>query len=200
MFIALEGIDGSGKTTLSRMLSDTLRKEGHSVYWTREPTKKIKWNEKLRRGRDPASGVSLFFRFTEDRFVHQDLISRHLDMGEIVICDRYLLSSYAYQGAIVESAFPDRGSALGWMEDTSSIITLRPDITVYLDLPPEISMERLSRRSRLTGFEEEKYLNHVRELYNYIEFPGKITIDSSRKKEKVFSEILEKVNEKIRQS
>lgn len=199
MFITLEGIDGSGKTTVSRMLSDALRGRGHRVFWTREPTSQIKWNEKLRRGRDPASGISLFFRFTEDRFVHQSLISRHLGKGEIVICDRYLLSSYAYQGALIESSFPDRGSALKWMEETSSIITVRPDITFCLDLDPRISMERLTRRASLTGFEEEDYLNRVRDLYRHIEFPGKVTVDASQDRDHVFSAILEKIEEKLRQ-
>lgn len=199
MFISLEGIDGSGKTTVSRMLSDALRSKGHKVYWTREPTSRIKWNEKLRRGRDPASGISLFFRFTEDRFVHQNLISRHLKMGEVVVCDRYLLSSYAYQGALIESLFPDRESALRWMEDTSSIITVRPDLTFYLDLDPKVSMERLSRRESLTGFEEEEYLNHVRELYRHIRLNGKFTVDASQDRHQVFSEIIDKIEEKLRQ-
>ena len=199
MFISLEGIDGSGKTTVSRMLSDALRSRGHKVYWTREPTNQIKWNEKLRRGRDPASGISLFFRFTEDRFNHQNLISKHLDMGEIVICDRYLLSSYAYQGAVIEGTFPDRDSALKWMADTSSIITVRPDITFFLDLEPRISMERLTRREALTGFEEENYLNHVRELYRHIEFDGKVTVDASQDRHSVFKEILGKIEDELRQ-
>lgn len=199
MFVALEGIDGSGKSTISKMMCESLRDSGHKVFWTREPTNNIKWNEKLRRGRDPASGISLFFRFTEDRYVHQDLISEHLKSGEIVICDRYLLSSYAYQGAIIESSFPDRDTVLKWMEDTSSIIRVRPDVTFYLDLDPEISMERLIRRASLTGFEEKTYLNHVRELYNYIDFPGKTTVDASMEKEDVFSQIMLKIEELIKQ-
>lgn len=199
MFITLEGIDGSGKTTVSRMLKDALNSRGHKTYWTREPTNQIRWNEKLRRGRDPASGISLFFRFTEDRYRHQDLISKHLEMGEIVICDRYLLSSYAYQGAVIESGFPDRDSAVRWMEDTSSIITVRPDITFFLDLDPRVSMERLSRREALTGFEEENYLNQVRELYRHIEFNGKVTVDASQDRHHVFREILEKIEGNLKQ-
>lgn len=197
MFISLEGIDGAGKTTISRMLYEALLKKGHKVFLTKEPTSRIAWNEQLRRGRDPASGFSLFFRFTEDRYVHQAEISDHLDNGEIVLCDRYLLSSYAYQGALIEGAFPDGKTALKWMEETSSIITVRPEMTFYLDLDPAASMKRLTDRDSLTGFEEEKYLNHVRELYNNIEFKGKVTVDASRKMEEVFSGILERILQNI---
>ncbi len=199
MFVAFEGIDGSGKTTISRMVGDSLREKGYRVYLTKEPTDKIQWTEELRQGRDLASGFSLFFRFTEDRYMHQGEISRQLESGKIVLCDRYLLSSLAYQGAIIESAFPGREEALKWMMDASSIIQVRPDITFYLDLDPAISMERLSRRASLTGFEESGYLNIVRELYKTIEFKGKITVDASRPKEEVFSQILQNIEEALRQ-
>lgn len=197
MFISLEGIDGAGKTTISRMLQASLQEKGAKVFLTREPTERIEWNEKLRSGRDTATGISLFFRFTEDRYVHQSEIKEHLENGEIVLCDRYLLSSFAYQGAILEDAFPDRESTLKWMEDTSSVITVRPDITFYLDLSPGISMKRLSRRASLTGFEEEKYLQHVRDLYLDIDFNGKITIDGSRGLQQVHDEILEIIEKKL---
>ncbi len=198
MFVVLEGIDGSGKTTVSKMVADALREKGHHVYVTKEPTDNIQWTEEMKHSREPASGFSLFFRFTEDRYVHQAEIARQLESGRIVICDRYLLSSFAYQGAIIESAFPGRKEALKWMMDTSSIIRTRPDLTFYLDVDPSVSMDRLSKRSSLTGFEETEYLNRVRELYKSIEFEGKITVDASQEKEKVFSEILERIEKALR--
>lgn len=199
MFISFEGIDGSGKTTVSRIVFDALRDRGNRVVLTKEPTDGIVWTEELRRGRDPESGFSLFFRFTEDRYAHQKFISRHLENGDIVLCDRYLLSSFAYQGAIIESAFPDREKLVSWMMNTSSIITVRPDITFYLDIDPKVSMERLKSRESLTGFEEKTYLDRVRDIYRYVDFPGKITVDASKEKEEVISEILEKIENVITQ-
>lgn len=199
MFVAFEGIDGSGKTTVSKMVGDALREKGYHVYITKEPTENIQWTEEMKHSRDPASGFSLFFRFTEDRYVHQAEIARQLESGRIVLSDRYLLSSLAYQGAIIESAFPGRKEALKWMMDTSSIIKVRPELTFYLDVDPYVSMDRLSRRASLSGFEESEYLNRVRELYKSVDFEGKITIDASQEKEKVFSEILERIEHALMQ-
>lgn len=198
MFIAFEGIDGSGKTTISGMVRDELVKNGHNVFLTREPTENIVWNDELKRGRDARSGLSLFFRFTEDRFSHQEEIRKHLESGEIVLCDRFLMSSLAYQGALIEELFENRESTLKWMENVSGIITIRPDITLHFDVAPAVSMQRLATRSELTGFEEKAYLERVSEFYREISVNGKVTIDGSGPVAEVFNAVMKVVNSAIR--
>lgn len=200
MFITLEGIDGAGKSTLSRMLGDELKEMGHGVYLTKEPTGGIMWDEAMRSGRDVKSALMLFFRFTEDRYSHQAEIREHLEAGEIVICDRYLMSSLAYQGALLEDIFGDREKTVEWMLGVSGIITVRPDLTLYIDIDPKVSMERLnSSRPSLSGFEEAGYLNRVREFYGAINLPGKATIDGSPGIKAVFGKIMDEVSRALRQ-
>lgn len=199
MFVAFEGIDGTGKTTLVSMVSMELENKGHHVFATREPTGSLVIPESLMGSRDVSSGLSLFFRFTEDRFAHQKEISRHLGNGEIVLCDRYLMSSMAYQGVLLEKYFGDRGRAIKWMSAVSEVIDVRPDITFYIDVDPEISMKRITRRGALTGFEEKEYLSGVRGFYRAIDFKGKVTLDGSGTVQKSFEDVMETLSGILRQ-
>lgn len=198
MFIAFEGIDGAGKSTVSVMVKHALEKKGHNVFLTREPTDRIEWTDSLKKGRDAIAGLSLFFRFTEDRFRHQNEIREHLDAGEIVLCDRYIMSSLAYQGALIEGLFDSRQRTVEWMLQVSSIILQRPQLTFYIDLDPAISIKRLRSRSELTGFEEVKYLDLVREFYNYIELEGKIKINGSGTVEETYGTIMEEIEKRLK--
>src|SRR5207244_12887061 len=98
-FVTFEGIDGSGKTTVSRLVKDRLRSRGHSVFLTSEPTGD--WlGETVRRGIEKGvSPLTESFLFLADRAAHIPEIRSHLDPGECVLCDRYADSTYAYQGA-----------------------------------------------------------------------------------------------------
>ena len=193
MFVAFEGIDGTGKTTLVSLVKKELEGRGYMVFATREPTPQLIIPEELKRSREAPAALSLFFRFTEDRFVHQKEISGHLGKGEIVLCDRYLMSSMAYQGAILEKYFGSREKALQWMSAVSEIIEVRPDVTFYIDVDPEISMRRITGRGPLTGFEEKEYLSGVRNFYKSMDFGGKITLDGSGTLQQSFSEVMEKL-------
>ena len=199
MFVAFEGIDGTGKTTLVSMLKTELVDRGYRVFATKEPTEALALPDVLKESRDPLSGLSLFFRFTEDRFVHQKEISKHLELGEIVLCDRYILSSMAYQGVLLEKLFGTREKAISWMWAVSDVITVRPDITFYMDVDPVISMGRISRRGALTGFEEKDYLSGVREFYKAIDFSGKVTVDASGTIQKSFNDIMDRLLPLLRQ-
>ena len=199
MFVAFEGIDGTGKTTLVSMLKKDLMDRGYRVFATKEPTDALALPDALKESRDPHSGLSLFFRFTEDRFVHQNEISKHLELGEIVLCDRYILSSMAYQGVLLEKLFGTREKAISWMSAVSDVIRVRPDITFYLDVDPVISMRRISRRGALTGFEENDYLSGVREFYKAIDFSGKIAIDASGTIQQSFNDIMNRLLPLLRQ-
>ena len=103
MFIAIEGIDGSGKSTLASSIEKVLSSLNYRVYRTYEPTDKFIENQAIleKSGRDePLLLLSLFLK---DRIEHSNEIKRQLDMGNIVICDRYSLSTFAYQGALLRN-------------------------------------------------------------------------------------------------
>ncbi len=166
MFVALEGIDGSGKTTVSSGLRHKLENDGIKVYLTHEPTFNVEdiAGDLISR-RDSESALKLFFMFTEDRYKHQAEISEKLDQGYLVLCDRYLYSSFAYQGSLLEGIFGTREKVVAWMSGVSEIIKVRPDINIYLDISADTAIKRIWNRRRITGFEDLQYLDRVRSYY-----------------------------------
>ncbi|MBI5183082.1 MAG: dTMP kinase, partial [Nitrospinae bacterium] len=104
MLIAIEGIDGVGKTTQSRLLEGYLKDKGYNVICMSEPTNG-KWGRKIREmikvGRDNTSPEEELYLFTEDRKedVYMNILPA-LEEKKIVIMDRYYISSIAYQGAL----------------------------------------------------------------------------------------------------
>src|SRR6266545_7485707 len=101
-FVTFEGIDGAGKTTVSRLVGDSFRSAGARVFLTTEPT--ATWlGDAVRRGYDDDVGpIAESFLFLADRAAHINEIRTHLENGELVLCDRYADSTYAYQGARLE--------------------------------------------------------------------------------------------------
>lgn len=115
-FFVLEGLDGAGTTTQARMLADSLRSEGHSVWLTAEPTDGPVGREirKILHSGDAPSPEAMTFLFAADRAEHlygKGGIREHLDAGDIVICDRYLHSSLAYQNVGRTDQLPDHVNA-----------------------------------------------------------------------------------------
>ncbi len=192
MFIAFEGIDGAGKTTAVRRLAEELRSRGYATFETREPTELFEplISTVVRDGADP---VSLFLLFTADRQMHQTLIQEKINSGDVVISDRYILSSYAYQGPGIELRTGSWDLARAWMDGVSRFINLRPDITILLDLDPQISVDRLTSRkaSTIRFFERREYLTRVRETYLKMVDDRTTVIDSSKNKDAVFEDILQ---------
>ena len=193
MFIALEGIDGSGKTTVAEMLSEKLEQEGTTVFLTHEPTDNFVPPDSLASERDAGSALILFFRFTEDRFRHQDEIRKHLEGGETVITDRYLLSSIAYQGPLLENLFGSDTETVRWMMQVSEIITQRPDINVLLNVKPDVAIRRLVDRRSRTGFEELEYMTRVAGYYSGVLRKHLHIVDAERSTGEVTAAILELV-------
>ncbi len=155
MFIAIEGIDGSGKTTQSKLLARSLKKQGHDVLRTREPTQDnigvlIRDILKSHAEVDPKA---LTYLFLADRIEHAKEIQQAIEEGRIVICDRYMLSTLAYQSA--------QGLDLNWLKDLHKDI-LKPDLTFLLDVDPKISMERLRSEEK---FEKAEFQERARQAY-----------------------------------
>ena len=158
-FIVFEGIDGSGKSTHIRLLCNELKLQGYNVLRTSEPSRGrigrfIREYVEHRRSRLPPEIEALLF--AADRFEHvKRIIEPALEQGRIVISDRYLHSSLAYQGA--------EGVSLEWIRELNRF-TLRPDLCILLDVRPETGLGRMRRRRR-TVFEVYTFQQRVRNLY-----------------------------------
>ena len=193
LFIVFEGIDGSGKTTICKMLEEFLRSEGFNVFFTSEPThgeygKIIR--EKLRLGMDPIEAVLLF---ALDRYYHVKEIRRLLEKGYIVICDRYYYSSLAYQGALLGENF------LEYIESVHRPFILDPDVTFLLDVDPRTGLSRVKNmRDIVEIYEEVKLQEKIRELYLKIaQKHDFIVINAEKSVENVFSEVLKHVKKML---
>ena len=188
-FIALEGIDGSGKTDLARSLKAHLERRAKKVWITSEPTEWFRsYVSILKDVRDP---VSLFLLFTMDRNSHQMEISRKLNEYDYVISDRYLLSSYAYQGYMLEDFFKTIDNAIRWMKEVSSIITVRPDITFYLSIDEKTAIERIKKVRQMDELEKLFNLEKVRKIYEKYLKDDMITIDGLKDKNAVLKDVMD---------
>jgi dTMP kinase len=194
LFIAFEGIDGSGKSTQVEHLSAKLKNAGHQVYTTCEPTNspigsiiRDIFNHKLEGDHRTIAGL-----FVADRLDHllnkTNGILKKLEEGFTVITDRYYFSSYAYHGVHM---------SLDWVIEANSLSAdlLRPDMNIYIDMPPEICMNRLSKgRNSLELYETIENLNQVRgkysEAFNRLKNTEKIFItDGNRLPELIANDI-----------
>ena len=193
-FIALEGIDGSGKSTQAVYLTELIKKMGRQVYSTAEPSTgpvgvMIRQILSGRMKMDSAATAALF---AADRLDHisnpVDGLRQKLEAGTFVISDRYYFSSYAYHSLDLPmdwvAALNERAAA-----------ALRADITIFIDLSPESAMERISRnRGKTELFEKRETLQKVRGLYleAFERFKGLeniIIVDGERSPEEIAASI-----------
>ena len=194
-FIVIEGLDGSGKTTQTKITAERLEKRLIKTHVTEEPTKNTygKLCREYLSGR-PASKTLCAAVFTADRIEHNtdpvDGINAHLNRGETVLCDRYYYSTLAYQGVDVGMDWL-KGLNLG-CEDIR-----KPDLCIFLDLTPEVSMQRInSARSSddIEIYENIPYLTDIRarfyEVINMLKDDENIKIiDASRSIDEVADDI-----------
>jgi len=163
ILIAIEGIDGAGKTTQSIILFDKLSKSGYPVVRFHEPTDGI-WGKRIKdlaqNGRHEITAETELKFFYFDRLEDvKDNIEPSLKDKKIVIMDRYYFSSVAYQGA--------RGLASDYVEKKNEEIAPKPDILIVLDLVPEVALNRIRRKrnAKPNHFERKKYLDRVRQIF-----------------------------------
>lgn len=190
ILIAIEGIDGAGKTTQSKILYDKLKQEHLAVCLLHEPTGSI-WGRKIqeiaRNGRHNLEPKQEFELFHLDR---KEDVKRHiipaLRKNMIVIMDRYYFSSVAYQSAL--GLDPD------FIEKESEKIAPRPLLTIVLDVPSRIALLRIKNRvgTKKNHFERERYLTKVRKIFRerFEDRPEVAIIDGSRDIDTVASEIM----------
>ena len=192
MLICIEGIDASGKTTQAKLLVKNLNERGYEAVYTSEPTKgffgqilrqKILYGNK----RIPAVVEALLFAL--DRLEHVEKeIKPALEKEKIVVSDRYLYSSIAYQGAA--------GLDPAWIEEINRW-AIKPDLAIYLDVPAEVVIKRLKRkRSVMETLENQR---RVRNVYLRLVKEGMLLlVDGNRPIEEIEREILEIVMKRLR--
>lgn len=164
-FIVFEGIDGSGKSTQLDLLKSHLESNGLNVYVTTEPSSR-EIGKLIRRVLTKELTVSeqtLAALFVADRLDHiqngDDGMLQYLDKGYCVLSDRYYWSSFAYHGLHMP---------IQQVVDMNAICheMLKPDLTVYLDLSADESMNRiLKRNEKLEKFEKLEFLQKIRQNY-----------------------------------
>ncbi len=189
MFIAFEGIDGSGKSTVARRVAAYLKDQGRDVYYTFEPTDNDigQLLDDLRQ-HDFAEAML----FMADRAKHITEMREHLDAGRIVIVDRYYMSTCAYQGATLASYFGSMQEALEWLLGCHRPFIMQPDMTFILRIAPEISLQRINTRDSITKFEKSEFLQMVSENYQTLSEieDNVITINAAQPLEKVVDDVL----------
>lgn len=209
MFITFEGIEGSGKSTAARLLAEYLEDKGHAVLCTREPGGSA-LGRKLRAMLLDTRTLNLrnraeLFLFLADRAQHvSEVIRPALDEGQIVLCDRYVDSTLAYQGF-------GRGMDVDQLRSINELAIggLWPQLTLLLDLPVEAGLQRAGRRNRDEGtvitegrFESESRAFHDRVRQGYLECateePGRFAIiDAALPPEDVLMQCVSAVEAKL---
>ena len=175
IFICIEGLDGSGKTTQAKLLVRMLGKNYDTVY-TAEPSKgkigKFIKQHCLHTNKR-SSGVVEALLFAADRSEHvENTILPALKKGCIVVSDRYVYSSLAYQGAA--------GLNLEWIEKIN-MHAIRPDLAIFLDVEPVTVVQRMKpRKSIMENLETQQEVHKI-----YAEFVGKgklVRVDGNKPK------------------
>ncbi|MEM3201536.1 MAG: dTMP kinase [Candidatus Micrarchaeaceae archaeon] len=210
MFIVFEGIDGAGKTTQAKILSDYLASKGIKCFLTKEPTDGpigafirqnargvpgsfIKINRNIANKKVDGSLVNQFAMqalFVSDRLYHiEQFIKPKLESGSTVISDRYILSTIAYGMAA--------GISKKWLIALNKGL-IEPDVTLLLDISPAVALKRIgARRGRKEFFEKEAFLGRARRAYLELAKgrKGCIIIDAAKGKDEVAQEIKAKIDD-----
>ena len=190
-FIVFEGVDGGGKSTQIRMLEDYFTERDYEVELHMEPTQGPIGNllrNYMRSKERSFSPETEALLFAADRIEHGKSIEKALGEGKVIISDRYLHSSLAYQGAA--------GVDVEWMKSLNRH-ALKPDLVILLDIDPGKSLERVSDRAK-TVFEEEEYLGKVREEYRRYAVVGELkVVDATQPIDDVHADIRKLVEKLI---
>ena len=160
MFIVIEGIDGTGKSTQARRLADHFISQGRTVLLSREPTDGP-WGTLLRNSAETGrlSPEEELETFLKDRRQHvEEKIRPALERGEIVILDRYYFSTMAYQGV--------RGFDPSEIRRKNEVFAPVPDLLLIFDLDVDTAISRIgSRGDTINEFEQRSNLTRCREIF-----------------------------------
>lgn len=191
--VVLEGIDGSGKSTVARAVAESL---GDRAVLTREPTDS--WIGRAVKEGD-AKEVSPYtdaLLFMADRAQHTLEMAGLVRQGKLVVCDRYYHSTVAYQTASLRRK--GLGDNFDWLLDANTRISLKPDATFLLVLPPDKMPERISERSERSRFERLEFLEEVAANYERLAAADRaiVRLDATEPLERVVEHVLAAVKER----
>lgn len=197
--IALEGIDGSGKSTLSRWLCDKLQRlrPGREVVVTWEPGGTVigsQLRNVIRNSRYPIDPRITTLLMVADRLQHYlQVIRPVINDDGIVITDRYLGSTIAYQG------YAEPSMSIPWIQQLHDDLAIpEPDLTILLDLPPDIALQRAGEPLLVTNSAELDYLTVVRAGYlSQAENNGWVVVDATQDLQKVREDVLQTILEQV---
>jgi dTMP kinase len=204
-FIVFEGLDGSGKTTLIKRLSERLDQDSISHIITREPGGTPLGDELreiiLRKGGDTPSPRTELLLYEASRAQHVDKkIKPALDVGQWVLCDRFTASSMAFQAGGRSLDIRD----VEWLNNFATH-NLKPHLFVLLDLTVEESIKRREGRQKETNteadrLESEKRDFHERTRQGYLDEAKKdpvrwLVLDASKSPDELFQLLLEKLQQ-----
>ncbi|RSD24522.1 dTMP kinase [Mesobacillus subterraneus] len=202
IFITIEGPDGSGKTTIIQMLAANLVNEGFEVVATREPGG-IEIAEQIRKvildpentAMDPRTEALLYAAARRQHLAEK--VKPALEKGKIILCDRFVDSSLAYQGFA-------RGLGIDEVYSINqfAIEDMMPKLTLYFDVAPEVGLERINknkgREVNRLDLEKLEFHQKVREGYLILSnrFSDRIVqIDASKDLETVYNQAEAKIKE-----
>jgi dTMP kinase len=196
LFITLEGVEGSGKSTQIRYIAQALRRSGYSVVQTREPggtvvAEAIRQTLLLSSSHEPITPEAESLLILAARSQHvTHLIAPSVRRGAIVLCDRFSDSTLAYQGFA-------RGLDLTWLQTANTVATkgLNPDLTLLFDVPVKVGLTRRrndsGKRNRLDR-ESERFHRSVRRGFLTLaaQAPRRINvIDANRSMQEIRAEV-----------
>ncbi len=187
VFIVIEGLDGSGKSTQAKLLTVNLQPT-YSAVCTAEPSHgKIGTyiRNSILYGETRSSTVVEALLFAADRIEHvQNEVQPALDKGQVMVCDRYTYSSLAYQGSA--------GLSLDWIQAINKH-ALKPDLALFIDVAPEVVLQRLRRKKSV--MENLETQRKVREIYQtFMEKGELVRVDGDKPKAVVAEQVLSTVS------
>lgn len=197
-FIAFEGIDGSGKSTQIRILNEKFKEEGIYCYTTMEPTDSPIGSliHQIMMGRIKTDNKVIAALFVADRLDHLlnevNGIVNKINEGTTVITDRYYFSSYAYHSVDMSMDWVIKAN-----EQSSNI--LRPTVTIFIDISPDVAIERIAKsRFHQELFEKKSRLIEVRKKYlesfkKLEEVEQIVVVDGNRGEQEIADDIWEKI-------
>lgn len=184
MLIAIEGIDGSGKSTIANYLKEELEKEGFRVVVFKEPTNSVhgqKIRQSFNNRLDAHKELELFL-LDRKHDVERNILPA-LKKGYIIVMDRYYYSTIAYQGA--------RGIDIDKIKKMNEKIAPKPDLVIILDVKPEIGIRRIKERGdKPNKFEDLEYLEKVRKIFLELKDDNIVIVDANKNIEFVKNEVL----------
>jgi dTMP kinase len=206
LYIALEGIDGSGKTTQVEKLAEYFEKQGRKVFKTHEPRRDGVMGgivDGILQGEIDLPPVALQYLFAAQRAVHlEEKIIPELKSGNVVISDRCFWSSIPY-GLLdrFETSHDENGDRLLAALSVLSMYHefIAPDYTVYLDVTAKIAGERLTHKEKAEIYEKAEKLEKIHNGYEFLfeKFEGVFTrINGDQDMEKVMQDIIQNLPEK----